>query len=232
MIHQDMNLYSINYIHFGAPKQWYSIPQSHRERFERVAQSYFADDYRMCPEFLRHKTYHFSPAFLAKHDIPVYKCVHEEGEFMITYPFGYHAGYNLGYNCAESVNFALEQWLDAGLVAKPCDCISDSVRIDLMTMFDEPKANVVATKVKTVKEPKLPKPPKPVVIKPQVTRVHMLIALLSCSPSSSFEDLRSLRPGRYGFACGRAAAPSSNSRCLRRRQCASTGTSTPRPVCP
>lgn len=38
----------------------------------------------------------------------------EKGEFMITFPYAYHAGYNLGYNCAESTNFASERWIDYG----------------------------------------------------------------------------------------------------------------------
>lgn len=50
--------------------------------------------------------------------------VHNQGEFVITYPRGYHAGFNMGFNCAESVNFALESWIDLGRKAKYCQCVS------------------------------------------------------------------------------------------------------------
>ncbi|KAI8331725.1 JmjC domain, hydroxylase-domain-containing protein [Chlamydoabsidia padenii] len=132
---EDMDLYSINYLHFGAPKQWYAIPGSYNKKFESVMQTTFFQQSKACPEFLRHKTQIASPKFLANNGIPVHRCVQHEGEFMITFPFGYHSGYNLGFNCAESVNFALSSWLDIGRQAKPCKCITDSVTID-MNIFD------------------------------------------------------------------------------------------------
>ncbi|KAI9304881.1 JmjC domain, hydroxylase-domain-containing protein [Cunninghamella echinulata] len=128
---EDLDLYSINYLHFGAPKQWYAIPGSYNKKFESVMQTTFFQQSKACPEFLRHKTHIASPKFLANNGIPVYKCVQHEGEFMITFPFGYHSGYNLGFNCAESVNFALKSWLDIGRKAHACTCINDSVTIDM-----------------------------------------------------------------------------------------------------
>lgn len=57
--------------------------------------------------------------------------VHHQGEFVITFPFGYHSGYNVGYNCAESVNFAQRSWLNFGRDAKKCECVGDSVFVDV-----------------------------------------------------------------------------------------------------
>ncbi|KAF2734002.1 hypothetical protein EJ04DRAFT_437937 [Polyplosphaeria fusca] len=129
---EDVDLYSINYIHFGAPKQWYSISQEDARRFEAAMKSIWPNDAKNCSQFLRHKTYLISPAQLEKQfNIKVNRLVHYEGEFVITYPYGYHSGYNLGYNCAESVNFANEAWLSYGRIAKKCECESDSVWVDV-----------------------------------------------------------------------------------------------------
>jgi jumonji domain-containing protein 2 len=55
-----------------------------------------------------------SPQVLKKYSIPYNKITQESGEFMITFPYAYHAGYNHGYNCAESTNFALPRWVEFG----------------------------------------------------------------------------------------------------------------------
>ncbi|KAF2397044.1 hypothetical protein EJ06DRAFT_158545 [Trichodelitschia bisporula] len=129
---EDMDLYSINYIHFGAPKQWYSISQEDARRFEHAMRTLWPNDAKHCDQFLRHKTYLISPEKLkAQFNITVNRLVHYEGEFVITYPYGYHSGFNLGYNCAESVNFATEEWLNYGRIAKKCNCEEDSVWVDV-----------------------------------------------------------------------------------------------------
>ena len=129
---EDVDLYSINYIHFGAPKQWYSISQEDAPKFEKAMKTLWSQDAKNCDQFLRHKTYLVSPTLLKqKYGVTVNKVVHREGQFVITFPIGYHSGYNLGYNCAESVNFAIEDWLQYGKTAKKCQCEADSVFIDV-----------------------------------------------------------------------------------------------------
>lgn len=111
---EDMDLYSINYLHYGAPKSWYVIPPSHGRRMERLAAGFFPSEARQCPAFLRHKMTIISPTILKRYSIPFYKMTQEQGEFMVTFPFAYHSGYNHGYNCAESTNFASVRWIDYG----------------------------------------------------------------------------------------------------------------------
>ncbi|KIH89181.1 jumonji family transcription factor [Sporothrix brasiliensis 5110] len=131
---EDVDLYSINYLHFGAPKQWYSISQGDARRFEAAMKNIWPADAKACDQFLRHKAFLISPSHLQQHyNIRVNKCVSYPGEFVVTYPYGYHSGYNLGYNCAEAVNFALDSWLPMGKIAKKCECAQaqDSVWVDV-----------------------------------------------------------------------------------------------------
>lgn len=92
---------------------------------------YFPSSFKRCPAFLRHKTSLISPQILKNNFIPFNKITQEEGEFMITFPFSYHAGYNHGFNCAESTNFATPRWVEYGKRATRCTCHDESVQIEM-----------------------------------------------------------------------------------------------------
>lgn len=128
-----MDLYSINYLHFGAPKTWYAVPPEHGRRLEKLANSCFPASFKTCAAYLRHKMTLISPQILKQHNIPYDKITQEENEIMITFPFGYHAGFNHGFNCAESTNFALPRWIEYGKRATQCYCSSDMVKISMDT---------------------------------------------------------------------------------------------------
>ncbi|KAM9660261.1 lysine-specific demethylase 4D-like [Trichechus inunguis] len=119
---EDMDLYSINYLHFGEPKTWYAVPPEHGRRLERLARALFPGSARACEAFLRHKVALISPTVLRENGIPFSRITQEAGEFMVTFPFGYHAGFHHGFNCAEAINFATPRWVDYGKVASQCSC--------------------------------------------------------------------------------------------------------------
>lgn len=60
-----------------------------------------------------------------------FQVVQRAGEFMITFPLGYHAGFNTGFNIAESTNFATERWVEYGKRCVRCECKPDTVRISM-----------------------------------------------------------------------------------------------------
>ncbi|KAJ3599607.1 hypothetical protein NHX12_033563 [Muraenolepis orangiensis] len=128
---EDMDLYSINYLHFGEPKSWYVVPPEHGKRLERLAKGFFPGSAQSCEAFLRHKMTLISPSILKKYSIPFEKVTQEAGQFIVTFPFAYHAGFNHGFNCAESTNFATERWIDYGKQATLCSCSQDMVKISM-----------------------------------------------------------------------------------------------------
>uniref|UniRef100_A0A669DGS5 [histone H3]-trimethyl-L-lysine(9) demethylase n=1 Tax=Oreochromis niloticus TaxID=8128 RepID=A0A669DGS5_ORENI len=128
---EDMDLYSINYLHFGEPKSWYVVPPEHGKRLERLAKGFFPGNVQGCEAFLRHKMTLISPFILKKYGIPFEKVTQEAGQFIVTFPFGYHAGFNHGFNCAESTNFATQRWIDYGKQATLCSCRQDMVKISM-----------------------------------------------------------------------------------------------------
>lgn len=128
---EDKNLLSINYLHAGAPKYWYSISPEASDRFESLMASHFSASATHCSEFLRHKSNLLSPSILAKAGIKFRTQIQRPGDTMITFPGSYHFGFNTGFNVAESTNFAVPEWYSQGVKAKVCMCHPHSVRIDM-----------------------------------------------------------------------------------------------------
>lgn len=132
---EDMDLYSINYLHHGQPKFWYGIDLEDNKEFEAFMQRNFPENYKFCKEFIRHKTTLVNPNQLVEQGIRLVKSVHNEGEFMISRAAAYHSGFNFGFNIAEAVNFGLPDWLEIGNSVNYCKCINDSVTINMRMLY-------------------------------------------------------------------------------------------------
>lgn len=81
-----------------------------------------------CANILRHKTFLPHPDWFKMHGIPLVKIVQKPGEYIVTFPKGYHFGVNLGFCINEAVNVAIPSWINWGKVASPkCSCPEELV---------------------------------------------------------------------------------------------------------
>ena len=112
---EDYELGAINFNHMGARKQWYAIPRSARARFQALCDELFPREKNKCEAYMRHKTFMIAPSRLREVGIPVFYCIQEPGEFVITLPGAFHCGFNHGFNIAEACNYAVPSWIPLGL---------------------------------------------------------------------------------------------------------------------
>jgi len=61
----------------------------------------------------------------------LFQITQEPGEFIVTFPFGYHAGFNHGYNIAEAINFATPRWVEYGKKTTYCRCFGNPININI-----------------------------------------------------------------------------------------------------
>lgn len=114
---EDHHLYSLNYMHWGAPKIWYGVPGSDACQLEEAMRKHLPDLFDEQPDLLHKLVTQLSPSILKSEGVPVYRCVQNPGEFVLTFPRAYHSGFNCGFNCAEAVNVAPVDWLPHGQIA-------------------------------------------------------------------------------------------------------------------
>jgi len=113
---EDNYLYSINYHHRGAPKQWYGVPGTKKDAdgLERVFRAQLSMKMRDVPDLLHHITTMLSPKLLQNGGVPVCKLTQYAGEFVVTFPRSFHSGFSYGPNVGEAVNFACHDWIAYG----------------------------------------------------------------------------------------------------------------------
>jgi len=116
---EDNYMYSINYHHKGAPKQWYGVPGTKHDAdgVEQVFKKFLSIKMRDVPDLLHHITTSFSPRLLQNEGVRVCKILQKEGEFVITFPRAFHGGFSFGPNVGEAVNFALQDWIPHAVAA-------------------------------------------------------------------------------------------------------------------
>lgn len=111
---EEHHLYSLCYMHLGAPKIWYSIPGRYRPKFEAAVKKYFPYLSAARPELLPKLVTQLSPSTLKSEGIPTYRCIQYPREFVLIFPGAYYSGFDCGFNCTEAVNFAPVDWLPHG----------------------------------------------------------------------------------------------------------------------
>ena len=52
--------------------------------------------------------------FMNEAGVKVCRAVQNPGEYIVTFPRGYHGGFSNGFNVGEAVNFGMEDWFPFG----------------------------------------------------------------------------------------------------------------------
>ena len=102
----------IEYLHTGAKKIWYGIPDEHNNNFRNALS-------KMVPRYCKNKTIWLPsdtamvpPELLVKNGVPLCQTVQEPGQFIIVFPKAFTSSICTGYVVSESVYFAQSSWLE------------------------------------------------------------------------------------------------------------------------
>ncbi|KZC08440.1 Protein Jumonji [Dufourea novaeangliae] len=102
----------IEYLHTGAKKIWYGIPDEHNNNFREALS-------KMVPRYCKNKTIWLPsdtamvpPELLVSNGVSLCQTVQEPGQFIIVFPKAFTSSICTGYVVSESVYFAQLSWLE------------------------------------------------------------------------------------------------------------------------
>ncbi|CDY07685.1 BnaA03g18260D [Brassica napus] len=104
-------LYSLCYLHTGAPRVWYSVAGCHRYKFKAFMESFVPKVSGEQSKRSYDSVMAMSPYALHMEGIPVTRCVQNRGQYVILFPGTYYSAVDCGFNCLEIANFATLDWL-------------------------------------------------------------------------------------------------------------------------
>ncbi len=125
---EDHWLYSLNYLHRGAPKYWLVVPPHERKHLEKCLWGNLGARWGApwqqrppaCSQFMRHLGVWVSPGALCGWDVNFELVEQRPGELMVTAPGAYHQGWNAGVNVAEAINFGDGASAQRAAAYQPC----------------------------------------------------------------------------------------------------------------
>ena len=101
----------VEFLHTGAPKIWYGIPDDHSLAFYTAMKQLVPGFCKNRKIWLPSDTTMVSPQYLVKHGVSVCRAVQSPGQFVVVFPRSYTSSISSGYNVSESVYYAPKQWL-------------------------------------------------------------------------------------------------------------------------
>lgn len=104
---EDLYLYSLNYMHYGSPKVWYSIPVNEKDKMDKYLFKKYEELKCKNKNLVDRLTLLIDPVELINNGIKVNKTVQYPGEIILTFPNAFHSGFSTGFNISEAVNFSV-----------------------------------------------------------------------------------------------------------------------------
>ncbi|XP_014218776.1 protein Jumonji isoform X2 [Copidosoma floridanum] len=102
----------IEYLHTGAKKIWYGIPDEQNNAFRKALTKMFPRYCKNKTIWLPSDTAMVPPDMLVSNDVPLCQTVQEPGQFIVVFPKAFTSSVCTGYVVSESVYFAQPSWLE------------------------------------------------------------------------------------------------------------------------